>query len=488
MPDDARAAIERFLAQARRPALLEPGEELLLLTPENYALELRGPRLTLQAWDRTRNLVRRVTGVGEQTPGRIELSIERFARREGKLFLLDLARPAGSEMGKRSGRFVFRERFRRFLRRQFPEWNLAELSAEADLEHSLSPVYPRALLAGGKHAWAAIAAPPGSEVAGVLAFGLIWLDYLRRREQRRVVEGLAIYVPEGHPRRTALRLRWLHPGAARFELFAYSEEDFVTRADPADIGNLDTKLEPCHAPGGAPEICARVAAMDGVECVWQHDGSARLRARGLEFGEVRGGALRFGLRQRVALGPHNEEELFTLAGELAAARHPAAAREHPLYRQSPEAWLEAQCRACPRAVDATLTPAPVYGQVPAFAGGERGVMDLLAADYTGRLAVMEIKATADLQLPLQALDYWMRVNWHAARHDFTACGYFPGVALRADPPRLLLVSPALEFHPTTEALLGYFSPEVDVERIGLGVEWRKSLEVVFRLRAADHPT
>jgi hypothetical protein len=132
-------------------------------------------------------------------------------------------------------------------------------------------------------------------------------------------------------------------------------------------------------------------------------------------------------------------------------------------------------------------PAPVYDQVPAFAGGDRGVLDLLAIEHSGRLAVLELKATADLQLPLQALDYWLRVKWHLDRDEFSSNGYFPGIALRPEPPRLFLVSPALEFHPATETILSYFSPSIDVERVGVGVEWRKGLEVMFRLRGAERP-
>ena len=174
-----RAAIETFLAGAREPALLEPGEELLPLTGGNYALEMRGSRLTLQAWDRTRNWTRRVTAITEASNARLSMTVERFARREGQMFLLDLGRRSGAELGKRSGRLVFRERFRLFLRRQFPEWTLAELSAEADLEHSLSPAFPRAYLKHGQHGWAAIACPAGGDAAAVLSFGLIWLAYLR---------------------------------------------------------------------------------------------------------------------------------------------------------------------------------------------------------------------------------------------------------------------------------------------------------------------
>jgi hypothetical protein len=51
----------------------------------------------------------------------------------------------------------------------------------------------------------------------------------------------------------------------------------------------------------------------------------------------------------------------------------------------------------------------------------------------------------------------------------------------------LLVAPALEFHPTTEAILRFFSPEIEVERIGLGVEWRERLKVMFRMRGAERP-
>ncbi len=205
--------------------MLEPGEELLPLTGGNHTLEIRGSRLTMQAWDRTRNWTRRVTAIHEQTAARLELTVERFGRRPGQMFLLDLAKRAGAEMGRRSGRLVFRERFRLMLRRQFPEWDLAEVTAEADLQHSLSPAYPRAYLKHGQHGWAAIACPAAGDAAAVLSFGLIWLAYLRKREQRVAVEGLAVYVPAGEERAAALRLLCLNAQAARFEIFTYDHQE-----------------------------------------------------------------------------------------------------------------------------------------------------------------------------------------------------------------------------------------------------------------------
>jgi hypothetical protein len=486
---ELRAAIESFLAQCREPALLEPGEETLPLAGDNYALEVRGSRLTLQVWDRTRNWTRRVTAVEQTNNARLEMTVERFARREGQMFLIDLARKSGAELGKKSGRLVFRERFRLFLRRQFPEWTLAEISAEANLEFSLSPSFPRAFLKHGQSAWAAIACPSDGDAAAVLTFGLIWLAYLRAREKRVVVEGLAVYVPAGQERAVALRMLCLNPAAARYELFTYNEQDHLLRAEPRDYGNVDTRLEPCRRP--SPQAATkwdRVTSLPGVEQIARHDGRVSLRVRGIEFAELNGAELLWGLNERRPAGEHHAREIVGLVEELERARAADVEdREHPLYRQYPEAWLESQARAQIETIDATLRTEPVYGQVPAFAGGERGVLDLLAVDHAGRLAVLELKASADLHLPLQALDYWVRVKWHLDRGEFAAHGYFPGVALRTETPRLLLVSPALDFHPTTETILSFFSPEIEVVRVGLASDWRKGLRAVLRLTGAARP-
>jgi hypothetical protein len=122
-----------------------------------------------------------------------------------------------------------------------------------------------------------------------------------------------------------------------------------------------------------------------------------------------------------------------------------------------------------------------------LSGGDRGVIDLLAIDHTGRLAVIEIKAAADLQLPFQAVDYWMRVRKHLEAGDFGRLGYFAGQMIKPEPPRILLAAPALEFHSTIDALIGYLRPEVEVTRIGLAADWRNGLRVMFRLRGSERP-
>jgi len=303
------------------------------------------------------------------------------------------------------------------------------------------------------------------------------------------VQGLAIFVPAGRERATALRLLCLDAAAARFALFTYTEEDFLTGVDPLDHGNLDTRLEPCRRP--APhhvKVWQRIVELPNVETVSRHDGRVSLRVRGIEFAELDGADLRFGLNQRRTAREHHVPEIIRLVEELDRARSPESdSRQHALYRQYPEAWLESQARAHLEIIDAALVREPVYGQVPAFAGGDRGIMDLLAVDYSGRLTVIELKASADLHLPLQALDYWIRVKWHLGRGEFGANGYFPEIALRPEAPRLLLVSPCLEFHPTTETILGYYAPQIEVERVGVAVEWRRGIEIMFRLSGSQQP-
>ena len=481
---EIQEAIQRFLQSCAEPVLCEPGEESLAITADNFVLESRDGALTLQAWDDRRNLVRRITGIEVESRGKLVLRIERFGKRSGTLSLIDLRRRAGQNVALKSTRLEFRELFRRFLRRQFPACKIAELTTEADLEHSLSPAYPRALLRQGASAWAAIGASADPfHAEGVLTFGLIWLHYLRQREPRLVIHGLILYLPARRERTTCLRLLFLDPAVAQYDAFVYTADGVEQRLDLRDYGNLDTRLEHCRRrlPSPLDDLLRPLREIDGVEVVDRADGEVSLRVRGLEFARTAGGELLFGLERKRKARPSSWNQIARLAAELTGFRRADAAdRLNPLYMRSAEAWLESQVRRAIEELDARLLPSPIYGQVPAFAAAERGILDLLASDRNGRLAVIELKAVEDIHLPLQALDYWIRVKWHLDRREFSAHGYFPGIELLNQPPRLLLVSPALDFHPSNECLLRYFAPHIDVERIGVGLEWRKELKVAFR--------
>jgi len=418
--------------------LTEDGEGLFPLREGSYALDERNGGLVLQAWDEERVLVRRVVGVASQSRTRLSLRVERFGKRRGTVSLIDRTTPSAQPLHRRAARLELRERFRRFLRRTYTGFRIAELTTEAVLTSSLSPNFPRAFLRAGREGWAAIAAPDDALVADeVLSFGLIWLDYLRRREPEYAIRGLILYLPAGGERITCLRLRYLNARAACYRAWAYTNDGLEFPLDPCDYGNLDTKVDPCHETSRPARACERDA---------------------------------------------------------------------------PELVLEAHVRGSLRRLDPTLLAEPIYSQVPAFAATAHGLIDLLAADADGRLTVIELKASEDIHLPLQALDYWMRVKWHLERGDFASAGYFPGLELRKEPPRLLLVAPALMFHSSNETVLRYLSPDVRVERIGTGfpaevahnaagrkrrrsslgapravrLEWQKGLRVLFRASSPCH--
>ncbi len=99
-------------------------------------------------------------------------------------------------------------------------------------------------------------------------------------------------------------------------------------------------------------------------------------------------------------------------------------------------------------------------------------------------AVIELKASEHIHLPLQAGDYWLRVRRQLQSGEIARHGYFQGVALQQVPPLVYLVAPALRFHPATHDLLKYLSPELEIARVGLAESQRRGLRLV---RAVNRP-
>jgi hypothetical protein len=116
----------------------------------------------------------------------------------------------------------------------------------------------------------------------------------------------------------------------------------------------------------------------------------------------------------------------------------------------------------------------------ANAGGEHGILDLLTVTRSGRLAIIELKASEHIHLPLQSADYWLRVRRHLENGEITRYGYFPGLELQPAPPLVYLVAPALRFHPSTDDLLNCLLPELEIVRVGVAESWRRGLRVVMR--------
>jgi hypothetical protein len=231
-----------------------------------------------------------------------------------------------------------------------------------------------------------------------------------------------------------------------------------------------------------------------------------LLLHGLEFARVRQGvaAHSFARELEASFGAganetplidETEELRLELCARLFQSRYPDGTHTDPLFRMQPEHWLESRLKAGMGELLPGLRGDLMYAQVPALSSGDRGLLDLLTLDRNGRLVVIELKADEDLHLPLQALDYWIRVR--ALNDDrqsvvggrpltaFERQGYFGGAEVSALDPRLLLIAPALRIHPANETVLRYLSPKVEWELAAVGEHWRRELKIVFRKRSGD---
>jgi hypothetical protein len=120
-----------------------------------------------------------------------------------------------------------------------------------------------------------------------------------------------------------------------------------------------------------------------------------LRFRGLPFARWDDGRVFFGINDaRTEVTPASRPSLKRLLHELEVHRHPLARdTRHPLYRAQAERWLDSIVREDVTRIDAMFDQRYVYAQVFSNAGGEHGILDLLTVTRSGRLAIIELKAS-----------------------------------------------------------------------------------------------
>jgi len=486
---ELRRALDELCATGA-PEVRENGEWLAALEGAQYEVSEQGESALLHMWSGEQSLVRRVLRVAEESPDRVVLEVSRFGHaRHARLEFLTAGIPREA---RRLEREQFSRRLRRILTDHFPDETVESLATSADLHHSISGSYSRGVVRRGSEAHAVLAASPEEDTAtidGILTFGLIWLQYTRDHARRFSVHGLRLFVPRGASLITAHRMAAL-ASPHEVELYEYDPLHWrVRKIQRSDAGNLATwivaRREVEQAIAAAVPQAERIrrlapeAIQMGVAATTQE---VSLRFRGLEFARWRLGAMWFGLGDHPdILTPEKWPVLEALVRQMETQRNPLASdAKHRLYRSHPERWLETMVAADPPRIDARLDPRHIYAQVPAFSSGDRGIIDLLGVTRDGRLAVLELKASEDIQLVSQAVDYWLRVRWHHDRDDFRRYGYFPEVPLSAKPPLLFLVAPGFRFHPSTDIVLRYLSPEIEITRIGLAENWRRGLRVIFR--------
>ena len=510
--------IRDYLAEHPAATVLHQGRVLFDLRTAQYQVEAAHGRCLLQIWSDQQNLVRTVIAL-ERRASCLRLATRQMgsAKPEPLEILPTGDRPSPS--ARDSSRRNYLRLLERVLRREFLDAKIDGMRSAMDLEHSFGPAYARGRVLRGVAAEAVIGvgqAESATTIDGILTLGILWLDHCRSSSNSaRHFTGLKLIVPAGAWRTTAERMAWLNHAAADFQLYALDERtEELTCVDFRDTGNLEFRLTHAYSREAAVERCQdgldRLFALippDHRQRVEVHPRSAAevgLLLHGLEFARVRNGvaAHSFSRENEITFGagPHEtalddstQDLCRELFASLFAARSPHGSSTDPVYRLQPERWLESQLRAGIADVAPGLRPELMLSQVPALAAGDRGMLDLLTLDRDGRLHVIEVKADEDLHLPLQALDYWIRVR---ALNDDRRCppsaprpssaferqGYFASAEVSLLPPRLLLVAPALRIHPGNQIVLRYLSPQIDWELIAVGEHWRRELQVVFRKR------
>ena len=509
-------ALEMFLAEYPRAVVLEDGKVIFDMREAKYSLATEHGRCALHLWGEERNLVRRVSGTTIRN-GTLRLSTHRFGQTKPQTLELVADRDRRTPSTREATRVKYLRVLERVLVRRFPEWKPDRFRTAMDLEKSFGPAYARGSMVQGQKAWSVIAVneeETQATVDGILTLGILWLQYCRESgDGRRLYQGLKLVVPRGMATLTLSRMAWLNENVAQWELWELDQaSEELEQRDAADHGNLATKL--IHAPNqsaarerfgeSAVKVMALVpeAMREVVEQRIRSGTEMAFLLHGLEFARVRMGyaGSSFNSLQEITFGAganetlltgENEGELRELVARLFERRAAGGDMRDPLYRMQPERWLESMIRRDVGPLDVRLSRAHVYTQVPAFAAGDRGMLDLLGVTSDGCLAVIELKADEDLHLALQGLDYWVRVRWHHLQNpdqmsglgEFQRHGYFGGIWLAKEPPRLYLVAPALRVHPATEVVLRHLSPRVEWVLVALDERWRTNVKAVWRKRS-----
>jgi hypothetical protein len=515
--------IEEYLADHPAAALLEDGRVIFDLRMARYSVAEQHGRCLLQFWSEERNLIRSVVEVKQRGESLRVMTRRMGVTRPQALELIpssDRRTPTTREAGRRN----YQRLLERILARTFVGSKVEGFRSAMDLEHSFGPAYVRGRMLRGSSAEAVIgvsSAESAAMVDGIMTLGILWLDHCREHgDKRRHFGGLKVIVPAGAWKTTAERMAWLNHAAANFQLYTLDERsEELEPVDFRDTGNAESRLVHAYsaeaamerAQAGVEKILSLVpeAARERVEVRPTSPAEVGLLLHGLEFARVRHGfaARSFARQDEISFGAGANETPLTEENEglcrellqrLSLSRHADGQKTDPLYRLQPERWLEAELRAGIAELLPGLRAEMLYTQVPALGAGTRGMLDMLTLDRDSRLAVLELKADEDLHLPLQALDYWIRVR--ALNEDrkpvegnaggralsaFERHGYFVGAEVSPLPPRMLLVAPALRVHPANETVLRYLAPEVEWELVALGEQWRQELKVIFHKRGGQ---
>jgi len=489
LAEELRACLQDLTASGTIE-IRENGARVPSAKPVSWEIRGAPAKPLLHLWSKTCNVTRRVLSITGQSDGRVLLAVECFGRT--KPHRLEIIRLGYERDAKGLSREEFCEQLRRILAERFPDETVEKISIAADLEHSLSRIYARGITRIGMTHYAFLAVPDEETpdaLENCLTYGLLWLDRARQSGGRGNLSGLRLILPKGKAAALAARLQAIDPRLAVQVYERDAQRETLERVDSCADGNINAWLVP-HRESQMllDRAAAAIAPLQALEpaAIRAHavpqSREVVLRFRGLAFARWSEEGVTFGMDGRWnKLNAANEIALKQLVLNLQNFRHPLASdTRHPLYRAQAERWMQMMVMSDVSQIDLALDPTHVYEQVFAQTAGHHGILDLLCITRAHRLAIVELKAVENPDLPLQAAEYWSRICRLQAQGDLARYGYFPGIELHSDPPVVYLVTPALRFHPSTDVLLRYLKPEMEIIRVGLVESWRRGLRVVMR--------
>jgi hypothetical protein len=489
LAEELRASLQGMLGSGP-VEIREAGGRTSPLPPLSWEVRGATDKPLLHLWAENCNVTRRVLAISQQSDQRLLLAVERFGRTTPER--MEIIRLSFERNPKQISREDFCEQLRRVLGENFPDETVEKLSIASDLEHSLSGMYARGICRKRGVRGAFLAVPQQATqdaIESSLTFALLWLERALQSSGKGLVSFLRLLLPQGKARLVTHQLCALHPRLTIqiYELNSLHEQ--VERVDPVSDGNVTSWLVPrreCNLLlNRAQADLSPIISLD-PDAITSHavprEQEVILRFRGLPFARWCDGQIHYwnGSAWR-PLSARNRQDMRRIVEDLKNFRSPLSTNSrHPLYRAHAERWMQDMIIRDVSRIDIQLDPDHVYDQVMADSGGHHGILDLLAVTRDRRLAILELKATENPELPLQAADYWSRIRHHLTQGDLVRYGYFPGIELQSSAPLVYLIAPALRFHPTTDTILKYLSPEMEIIRVGMAEAWRRELRVVMR--------
>jgi hypothetical protein len=374
--------------------------------------------------------------------------------------------PSNADLRRR--RRVFQVEVGRALCAYFGTRTIERQALYSDRQHGISGAYPRFVV--GRHAVIAVDPEESSAVInGVMRAALLWAPLVRWSRRR-----ITAVVPRGRHQTIASRLRMMPKACNAIEWLQWDGErvrPFPDLVDDGDDGaEPETHVQEFLLPDVAPEIARICAIAPGLLQPVPHIAgrAISIRLRGIEVAHVSQDRIEYPLG----------EPIEQVVQEVDEARRYGS--RHPLARAHEERWLESNLLGGIRRLLPSIDVRHVYPQVPSFVGEERNIIDLLTVTNEGRLVVVEIKASADPDLPFQALDYWIAVERHRKAGDFQRKGYFASCTLQDEPALLVLVAPLFAYHKTASRLIAALPAEIPLIEIGINQSWKREIKVLRR--------